>query len=111
DFPPYPGFSFTRVALEPPVGDEHGVLPAATSALSEVEPFQAAEIETALRQLAERLELKPRQAFQPVRLALTGSNVSPGLFESLEVLGKDESVARISAPRSGLGGASGSRAR
>jgi glutamyl-tRNA synthetase len=60
--------------------------------------------------MAERLELKPRQAFQPVRLALTGSDVSPGLFESLEVLGKDESISRIAA-NSGFGEANGSSAR
>jgi glutamyl-tRNA synthetase len=110
DFPAYAGFFFARVALEHPVADEHGVLAAVTSALSEVEPFRADEIETALRETAERLELKPRQAFQPVRLALTGSNVSPGLFESLEVLGKDESLSRIAA-NSGFGEANGSSAR
>jgi glutamyl-tRNA synthetase len=79
--------------------------------LAQVEPFEAATIEAALRQLAERLGLKPRQAFQPIRLALTGSKVSPGLFESLELLGRDESIVRISAPGSGFGGASGSSAR
>jgi glutamyl-tRNA synthetase len=40
--------------------------------------------------------LKPREAFQPIRVAVTGSKISPGLFESLEVLGKDESLARLS---------------
>ena len=66
-------------------------------------------IEAALRGLAERLGLKPREAFQPIRLALTGSKVSPGLFESLELLGKEESLARIGG--SGRGGPSGSSAR
>ena len=83
----------------------------AAEVLAQVEPFEAATIEAALRELAERLGLKPRQAFQPIRLALTGSKVSPGLFESLELLGRDESIARISAPGSGFGGASGSSAR
>jgi glutamyl-tRNA synthetase len=86
-------------------------LPAAAEALAEVDPFEAAAIEPVLRELAERLGLKPRQAFRPIRLALTGSDVSPGLFESLEVLGKEESIARINAPAKGLGGASGSSAR
>jgi MFS family permease len=45
----------------------------------------------------ERLGLKPRQGFQPIRLAVTGSKVSPGLFESLELLGRDESLARLRA--------------
>jgi glutamyl-tRNA synthetase len=77
--------------------------------LAGVEPFEAEQIETALRGLAERLGLKPREAFQPIRLALTGSKVSPGLFESLELLGRDESLARLEG--SGRGGASGSSAR
>ena len=91
--------------------DDGAVLPAAAEALAGVDPFEAEAIESALRGLAERLGLKPRQAFQPIRLALTGSDVSPGLFESLEVLGKEESLARISALGSGLGGARGSIAR
>ena len=110
EFPSFARFFFERVAPEEPLEDG-AVLPAAAEALSQVEPFEAATIEAALRELAERLGLKPRQAFQPIRLALTGSRISPGLFESLEVLGKDESIARISAPGSGFGGASGSSAR
>jgi glutamyl-tRNA synthetase len=83
------------------------VLPAAAQTLAQVEPFEAGAIEEALRALADRLGLKPREAFQPIRLAVTGSKVSPGLFESLEVLGRDESLARLG---SGRGGASGSSA-
>jgi glutamyl-tRNA synthetase len=71
------------------------VLAAAREALAEVEPFDAAGIEAALRAMADRLGLKPRQAFQPIRVAVTGSTVSPGLFESLEVLGKEESLRRL----------------
>ena len=63
---------------------------------SSVEPFAAEPIEAALKELCERLGLKPRQAFQPIRVAVTGSKVSPGLYESLELLGRDESLARIS---------------
>ena len=54
-------------------------------------------IEAALRAFAEGLGQKPRQAFQPIRLAVTGSKVSPGLFESLELLGRDETLARLRA--------------
>ena len=50
-----------------------------------MEPFEAEPIEAALRGLAERLGLKPRDAFGPIRAAVTGSKVSPGLFESLEL--------------------------
>ena len=110
EFPSLARFFFERVPPEEPLEDG-AVLPAAAEVLAKVEPFEAGAIEAALRQLAERLGLKPRQAFQPIRLALTGSKISPGLFESLEVLGKDESIARISAPGSGFGGASGSSAR
>ncbi|MFL5977171.1 MAG: glutamate--tRNA ligase [Gaiellaceae bacterium] len=106
EFPAFAGFFFARVE---PEGDLDGeVLPAAAERLASVEPFQAAGIEEALRGLADELGLKPREAFQPIRLAITGSKVSPGLFESLEVLGKDEALSRLG---SGRGGASGSSAR
>jgi glutamyl-tRNA synthetase len=110
EFPAFARFFFERVEPSEPIADGT-VLPAAAEALAGVEPFEAAAIEAALRSVAERLELKPRQAFQPLRLALTGSTVSPGLFESIELLGKEESLARIKAPGSGFGGASGSSAR
>ena len=70
---------------------------AAREELEGVEPFGAAEIETALRELAARLELSPRKAFEPIRIAVTGSKISPGLFESIELLGKDETLKRLSA--------------
>jgi glutamyl-tRNA synthetase len=62
-----------------------------------VAPFTADRIEAQLRALAERLQLKPRQAFQPIRVAVTGSTISPGLFESIELLGREETLARLSA--------------
>ncbi|HEY6149164.1 MAG TPA: glutamate--tRNA ligase [Gaiellaceae bacterium] len=92
EFPQFAGFLFARPEAQAVDGT---VLPAAAETLAEVEPFDAERIEAALRSLAERLELKPREAFQPIRLAVTGSKVSPGLFESLELLGKDEALARI----------------
>jgi glutamyl-tRNA synthetase len=109
EVPAFAGFFFGPV--EPQGEPQDGaVLPAAAEALASVEPFEAEPIEAELRALAERLGLKPREAFQPIRLALTGSKVSPGLFESLEVLGKEESLARLGAG-SGRGGPSGSSAR
>ena len=107
EFPSFAGFLFARP--EPQASTDGAVLPAAAETLAEVEPFDASSIEAALRGLAERLGLKPREAFQPIRLAVTGSKVSPGLFESLELLGKEESLARIGG--SGRGGPSGSSAR
>jgi glutamyl-tRNA synthetase len=71
------------------------MLAAAGRSLAEVEPFEAEPIEQALRSTADELGLKPRQAFQPIRVAVTGSTVSPGLFESLELLGRETSLERI----------------
>ena len=90
---------FVRFLFQPvsPDGADPATCRAALEALVPVEPWQAERIEQALRELADRLGQKPRQAFQPVRLAVTGSKVSPGLFESLELLGKEESLARLEA--------------
>jgi glutamyl-tRNA synthetase len=98
EFPGYVRFLFEDVAPDPALLDPR-VLEEAAGALAEVEPFEAAEIEDALRSLAERLGLKPREAFQPIRVAVTGSKISPGLFESLELLGREQSLARLSAAR------------
>jgi glutamyl-tRNA synthetase len=93
-FPGFAGFLFE----EPEPGAVDGpVVAAAREALEAVEPFSADRIESALREVAERLELPPRKAFQPIRVAVTGSTVSPGLFESLELLGKDVSLRRLRA--------------
>ena len=54
-------------------------------------------IEVALRAACEAESLKPRVLYAPVRVAITGSTVSPGLYESLELLGRDESLARLDA--------------
>ena len=101
DFPSFAGFLFgDDVALDPSLLDGGGpMLAAATEALATLEPFDAERIEGALRAVAERLELPPRKAFQPVRIAVTGSKVSPGLFESLELLGREEALARLEAYR------------
>jgi glutamyl-tRNA synthetase len=98
-FPAYAGFFFEPVSLDGQVLDRD-VLAGAEEALAGVEPFTVEGIEAALRALAERLGLSPRKTFEPIRVAVTGSKVSPGLFESLELLGRDESLARLSAARS-----------
>jgi glutamyl-tRNA synthetase len=98
EFPAYAGFLFDEVQPDPAELDgATGVLGPAREALAAVEPFTADRIEPALRDLAERLELSPRKAFQPIRAAVTGSKVSPGLFESLELIGKERALARLSA--------------
>jgi glutamyl-tRNA synthetase len=96
DFPAFAGFLFQDVSPDGRQLDAN-VLGEAEQVLREVEPFEAERIEAALRSLAERLGLKPRDAFQPIRIAVTGSKVSPGLFESLELLGKERSLARLNA--------------
>ncbi|MEP7055854.1 MAG: glutamate--tRNA ligase [Actinomycetota bacterium] len=78
------------------VGEALHTLIAAESAIESVEPWSAAAIEEALRvALVEGLQLKPRNAFGPVRVAVTGRTVSPPLFESMELLGRDRSLARL----------------
>jgi len=93
-FPEYAGFLFEEPE---PAAVDGEVVAAAREALAEAEPFTAERIEKVLRALAERLELPPRKAFQPIRVAITGSTVSPGLFESLELLGKEAALSRLRA--------------
>jgi glutamyl-tRNA synthetase len=93
-YPDFARFFFESVS---PDGADPETCRAARSALERVDPWEASRIEDALRVFAEELGQKPRQAFAPVRLAVTGSKVSPGLFESLELLGKDESLSRLAA--------------
>ena len=71
-------------------------LAAAHAALFELQTWETTSIESALRTaLVEGLELKPKNAFGPVRVAVTGRRVSPPLFESLELLGRDRSLLRL----------------
>ena len=76
------------------------VLDASLAALRPLEQWSTAGIEEALKAaLLEGLELKPRKAFGPLRVAVTGATVSPPLFESMELLGRDRSLARLAAAR------------
>ena len=71
---------------------------AAHDGLAALETWDTASIELALRQaLVEDLGLKPRKAFGPVRVAITGRRISPPLFESLELLGRERSLARLAS--------------
>jgi glutamyl-tRNA synthetase len=69
----------------------------AREALMGAEPFDSAGVEAALRGVVEQLGVKPKEVFQPIRVAISGSTVSPGIFESVAALGRDEAVARIDA--------------
>jgi glutamyl-tRNA synthetase len=98
EFPAYARFLFEDVSPDP--GEIDGgapVVSAARDALAELEPFTAESIEAALRAVLDGLGLKPRQGFQPIRIAVTGSKISPGLFESIELLGRERTLARLSA--------------
>jgi glutamyl-tRNA synthetase len=98
EFPAYARFLFEDV--EPDPAELNGgaeVLAAARDALAGLEPFTPESIEAALRAVVEGLGLKPRQGFQPIRIAVTGSKISPGLFESIELLGREKTLQRLSA--------------
>ena len=79
------------------VMDEDGVerLRAARDVLAPVDPFDAAAVESALRGVVETLGVKPKDVFQPVRVAISGTTVSPGIFESVAALGRDETLRRV----------------
>jgi glutamyl-tRNA synthetase len=102
DFWPLVSFFFDGPVDDPKAFDktirgEGGVeaLTAAREALAQAEPFGPEPIEAALRAVVERLGAKPGKVFQPVRVAIAGQTVSPGIFESVALLGKDETLARI----------------
>jgi glutamyl/glutaminyl-tRNA synthetase len=80
--------------LDAPGGRE--ALAAARAALAEVpEPWTRERVEAALDGAAERIGVKRRHVFQPLRVAVTGTTVSPGIFETVTLLGRDETLARV----------------
>ena len=94
EIPSFAGFLFEEVEPDPTALDER-ILRAAEKALGAVESWTASEIESGLKALCEELGEKPRTVYGPIRVAVTGSKVSPGLYESLERLGRDRSLARL----------------
>jgi len=76
--------------------DSAEMLAAAAAALAPVDPFEPGPIEVALVPLLDRFEAKPAGLYQPIRVAITGGSVSPGIFESLAALGRERSLERIS---------------
>jgi glutamyl-tRNA synthetase len=102
DFWPLAGFlvdrpdGYDQKAWDKVMGDGAAErLQAAREAIEGAEPFGVDSVEQALRGLVERLGVKPKDVFQPIRVALTGTTVSPGIFESVAALGRDEALARI----------------
>jgi len=93
-FPEFAGFLFEDVS--PPAADlDPRILRAAADALAATEPWTAAAIESSLKALCAELGDKPRTVYAPIRVAVTGSRVSPGLYESLELLGRETVLVRL----------------
>ena len=80
----------------------------ALEALRAVEPFEPAELESSLGRILAEHDVKPGKLYQPIRVAISGTSVSPGIFESLAVLGKDRSIERIERALERLSAESGS---
>jgi glutamyl-tRNA synthetase len=103
DFWPLAGFFFDGAADDAAAREKwldtegRGALADARAVLAEVDPFDTEHLEPVLQEVVQRRHAKPRDVYQPIRVALAGIPVSPGIFESLEVLGRDESLRRIDA--------------
>jgi glutamyl-tRNA synthetase len=102
DFWPLAGFLYDGPADDPAArekwlgSEEHrAALDEARTALEHVEPFDVPHIEGALRAVVDARGAKAKDVFQPVRVALAGTATSPGIFESLAVLGRDAALQRI----------------
>jgi len=96
-FRPLDGYdeaSWTKVMEGP---EAPVALAGARAALDGLTEWTTESIDGALRGMLEANELSARKGFQPIRVAISGSTVSPPLFESIEILGKDESLSRIDA--------------
>jgi glutamyl-tRNA synthetase len=88
--------------------DAEPVLAAAETTLTGLATWEAEDVQEALQAaLVEGLGLKPRVAYGAVRVAVTGRTVSPPLFESIELLGRDRTLERLRTARAGLGAATG----
>ena len=109
EIPDYVRFLFTEAFAIDPEAKEKGltadsmpILAAAEVAISAITEWKLEAIEAALRSaLIEGLALKPKNAFTPVRVAVTGARVSPPLFESIELLGKERTLERLKAAQTG----------
>ena len=103
DFWPLCGFLYDGPVDDPPsrerwLGEEgRGVLAEVRGALAALGSFEIGAIEAALGAVVERRGCKPRDVYQPLRVALAGRPVSPGIFETVAVLGRAQTLARIDA--------------
>jgi len=107
DFWPLARFFFVGVtadasARERWLGDEGlATVAAAREALAAVERFDLPGVSTALEALVQSRAVKPREVYQPLRVAVSGTTVSPGIFETIELLGREETLRRIDAALAG----------
>jgi glutamyl-tRNA synthetase len=107
EVPQYVRFLFVdQISIDPDSAakiltpDAMPILAAAEKALIELPEWTLSAIEETMRTvLLDQMGLKPKMAFSPVRVAVTGDRISPPLFESMELLGRDRSLARIKAAR------------
>jgi len=110
EFWPLVGFLFDGPADDPVLREKwlgpeetQARLAAAREALESIEgPWTVEDVEAALSRVLEREGVKPGKLYQPLRVALAGTTVSPGIFETVAVLGRDETLARIDRATSGL---------
>ena len=98
---PEPEFAVEEAAAAKQLGEAgQAVLAAAVPALEALPEWTHGAIEAALSAaLVDGLGLKPRNAYGPLRVAITGRTVSPPLFESMEILGRERCLARLAAAR------------
>jgi glutamyl-tRNA synthetase len=107
DFWPLACFFFTGAADNQPARErwlgERGVvvLSDARSELSGAPDFDVQAVKDALASVIERHSVKPREVYQPVRVAIAGTTISPGIFESVALLGREETLRRIDAALTG----------
>jgi glutamyl-tRNA synthetase len=88
--------------LAPDAGRD--ALTVARTALSGLDgPWSTEAVESALRDAVERSGMKAKQVFQPLRVALTGTTISPGIFETVALIGRDKALARIDGALDGRG--------
>ena len=104
EFWPLAGFLYDgpvddEAAWAKTIGAEGGAeaLAAAREVLAALDPFTQDAIDVALRALVEQRGWKPKQVFQPVRVAIAGTTISPGIFESVALLGREETLRRVDA--------------
>jgi glutamyl-tRNA synthetase len=106
DFWPLAGFIFdgpaagekAEAARERWLGEDgRAALADVRAALQSVDPFTQEGVQAALEGVVAAREAKPKQVFQPIRVALAGTAVSPGIFETVTVLGREETLARLDA--------------